>query len=247
MSFICKVFHHAFLPMLLALLCAGIGSAAPLSFTGTFTQDDDVRFFLFDLSAARTVTIQTWSYAGTAPGDPPDTPPGTNWEGDVIPPGGFAPVLSLFQPDGLLAAWDYQGMNGCPTCQADPETGVTWDAYISISLDPGRYILALSQYDNLARGPYLADGFQRSGEGNFTANFAVEGGPSAPFLLPQYWETSYKRTGAWAVDFDGVDSGGEIPEPASLMLAAAGIFLLFGPRLVGLRRIPRISGSEEHP
>jgi hypothetical protein len=77
--------------MTLRLLAAvAIVSASPIfadsfSYTGHFTQDDDVVMFDFDLPAATSVTLRTWSFAG-----------GMNAAGTLIPDDGLAPVLSLF-------------------------------------------------------------------------------------------------------------------------------------------------------
>src|SRR5271166_7001129 len=60
------------------------------SFTGTFTQDDQLELFQFTAPSA-SVTLRTWSYAG-----------GTNAAGHLISPGGFDPVLSLFDATGGL-------------------------------------------------------------------------------------------------------------------------------------------------
>ena len=56
--------------------------ATNLSFTGTFTHDDNVQLFTFVVGAPSTVTLRTWSYAG-----------GVNAAGATIARGGFDPIL----------------------------------------------------------------------------------------------------------------------------------------------------------
>jgi hypothetical protein len=75
-------------------LSSGVASAGSISFyRRPSRQDDQLEIFLFTAPSAGFVA-QTWSYAG-----------GTNGaSGDVIPPGGFDPVLSLFDATGGLTA-----------------------------------------------------------------------------------------------------------------------------------------------
>jgi hypothetical protein len=61
-------------------------AAADFSFTGNFTQDDNVQLFNFVVGAPSSVTLRTWSYAG-----------GTNAAGTTIARGGFDPILALFR------------------------------------------------------------------------------------------------------------------------------------------------------
>src|SRR5215467_11270763 len=84
------------------LLCLALISIVPqcsfadtVSFSGNFSADDDVWQYILNLSKGGNVTAQTWSYAG-----------GTNGNGAVIPSGGFAPELTLFDSTGALLAID---------------------------------------------------------------------------------------------------------------------------------------------
>src|SRR5689334_4991791 len=91
-------------------LFSSVSLGASFSFTGLFTQDDQVQFFSFVLNAPGTVTLETWSYGG-----------GTNSGGQAIPSGGFDPVLSVFDSTGLLQGLNLDGT--CPPHNTDPVTG----------------------------------------------------------------------------------------------------------------------------
>jgi hypothetical protein len=193
-------------------LSIGVASAGNISFTGTFTQDDQLELLQFTASSA-SVVIQTWGYAG-----------GTNANGLPILPGGFDPFLSLFDANGgLLPGSLLIGSNNDGAgVAADPVTGYASDSLLVMTLLPGgTYVVVLSQNDNWAYGPTYGDGFHQSDMGNFTAS---ENGCSdtAPFCTGP---TLPNRTGNWAVDILGVDSAADIsaPEPGSMLLLATGL------------------------
>lgn len=196
-----------------ALICglgAGAAQAATdFSFRGNFTQDDDVQLFSFVVGATSTVTFRTYSYAG-----------GTQADGTVVPAGGFDPILALFNSAGLLIGQNDDGP--CSQVGADPVTGSCWDPYLSTTLGAGSYTVSIMQYDNFAVGPNLSDGFERTGQGNFTPD--LSGGCGANAFCDVNEEA---RTSFWAFDILGVDSGaqvGVIPLPAAgwLLLTALG-------------------------
>ncbi len=198
----------------LAFYFVGVcAQGSSFSFTGAFTQDDQLELFQFTAPSA-SVTLQTWSYAG-----------GTNAASTVIPAGGFDPVLSLFDVtlglnSGPLVASNDDGAG----VAVDPVTGNAFDSLISTTtLNAGdTYLLVLSQTGNFANGPTYGDGFGQAGTGNFTASMFGCGG-TAPFCDP----TPAQRNGNWAVDIVGVgaasDTTGSVPEPGSIVLFAAGI------------------------
>jgi hypothetical protein len=209
--------------ILALLLSAGVASASSFSFTGTFTQDDQLELFQFT-APSNNVTLRTWGYAG-----------GTNVNGQVIPAGGFDPVLSLFDASGgllsssLLVATNNDGAG----VAADPSTGNAFDSLLNLTTLAGTtYVLVLSQSDNLANGPDFGGGFSQQGAGNFTASEFGCGGVSFCDASPA------QRTGNWAVDIDGVGtardlSASSVPEPRSTTLLAAGIIFL---ALLGWRK-----------
>jgi hypothetical protein len=205
----------------LALVVAGITLCVPsrgsLSYTGNFAQDDNQSVFDFTLASATPVTLRTWSFAG-----------GTNANGMAISPGGFAPVLSLFDAGGEqdLLALDHDGGPGsCGPRAVDIVSGFCWDAYLNLSLVAGSYILVLTEDDNTPNGPTLADGFLRDGQGNFTAGL-FGGAPGSAFILAD----GSQRTNMWAVDLIGVDSQASAPEPGTTAMLVLGIAMLVSRR-----------------
>ena len=83
------------------------------SFTGNFAHDDDVQTFNFNVGASSTVTLLTYSYAGSAG---QSLFGGTNSAGVVIPRGGF---------DAILALFDSTGANAEPNCGDDAMDPIT--------------------------------------------------------------------------------------------------------------------------
>lgn len=197
-------------------LSVGVAYASDISFTGTFSSDDQLETFLFTAPSA-SFTAETWSYAG-----------GTNANFQFIPSGGFDPVLSLFNATGGLVAgsvWVGTNNDGAGVA-TDLSTSYAFDSLLAIStLQLGdTYALVLSEYDNLPYGTTYGDGFTRTGNGDFTPGVMGCGG-TAPFCD----EGLDQRDGNWAVDIDGVGSaeditgGGSAPEPGTVLMLSAGL------------------------
>lgn len=181
-------------------LAAAPAAAANLSFTGAFTADDDVQNFTFSLANPATVTIQTYSYAG-----------GTQADGNVVPAGGFDPILALFNAVGTLINFVDDGSN-----TPDPNTKNPFDALLETNLGAGTYTVTLMQYNNFANGPNLSDGFEKAGQPNFTAVF----GCGAQMFCDS---DGSQRTGNWALDILNVDAPAPVPLPAAVPLFASGM------------------------
>jgi hypothetical protein len=217
----CAVRKFVFSAAILVTLILGpqVANASNFSFTGSFVNDNDVQFFNFSVGAPSNITIETYSYAG-----------GTNAAGTVIPAGGFDTNLSVFDATGLLIGVNNDGTGVVPV---DPVTGAAFDALLQFNstLSPGNYLVALTQSDNLANGPTLADGFHQDGIPNFTAS--EFGCVSINFCDA----TLSIRTNQWALDILNVASADEVgaatPLPASLQLFASGLGAL---GLLGWRR-----------
>ncbi len=187
---------------LVALVAGSLAAGTDFSFTGTFSTDDQLQLFDFTLTSTTLVTFETFGYGG-----------GTNSAGTVIPAGGFDPRLTWFQGDGTQIGQSDTG--SCPP--QNLAIGACNDVYVQITLDPGSYILALTQDGNDSNGD-LSDGFAEQGNPNFTAD-----GP-----CPQFCDSlsGDQLTGNWAVDILTVTSATQLPEPVSLALTGCGLALL---------------------
>jgi hypothetical protein len=172
---------------------------------------------LFQFTApSSSVTLRTWSYAG-----------GTDSNGNVIPAGGFDPILSVFDATGGLTASSLLiALNDDGTGVAvDPATGNGFDSLLNLTtLNAGvTYVLVLSQADNSPNGPDFGSGFHEQGAGNFTPG--MFGCPGVAFCDA----SPAQRTGSWAVDITGVGTAaditnnGAVPEPGSMLLSAVGL------------------------
>lgn len=194
----------------LTLLAASAALADNFSFQGTFTSDDNVQLFNFTVGSTSTVTLLTWSYAG-----------GVDAAGVTIPRGGFDPILALFNSSGAEINQNDDGGSNVP---ADSVTGENYDTYLKSTLSPGSYTVSVMEYDNFANGPNLSDGFFRTGQGNFTAEFGCSAGI---FCDVSDDPDGNSRNGNWEFDILGVNSAGTIggsgvPEPASIGLLLLG-------------------------
>jgi PEP-CTERM motif len=172
--------------LILSVGQAGATSIQAFSFTGNFANDNDVELIDFFISAPSSVTLRTWSYAG-----------GTNAANVVIAPGGFDPVLFLFDAAGNLIGESDDGV-GVPD---DPNTGEAHDALLTLPLGLGDYKVALLNYPGDVNGTTLGDGFFAPGGFGF----------------------GDERTSFWAVDILVNPANTAVPEPASIALLGLGL------------------------
>lgn len=193
--------------------------ADSFSFTGTFSQDDNVQLFNFSVGATSNVLLQTWSYAG-----------GMDAAGAQIPEGGFDPMLALFDGNGNFITGNDDG--GCVLVPRDPVTTNCWDSYINrTDLAPGSYTVALTEYQNLPNDNDLADGFEQDGQGNFTTKFANSNTPAGCTQFIDF--DGNCRTGNWELDIEGVKAASmqpasPVPEPPVVWLLGTGMLVLLG-------------------
>jgi hypothetical protein len=199
----------------------GLGVVAPagatptnFSFTGNFSQDDDVQLFNFVVGAPSSVTLRAWSYAG-----------GVNAAGQVIARGGFDTILAVFDSSGLLIN---QNDDGGSNVAADALTGLHYDTYLQVALGAGSYRVSVMQYNNFAIGPNLSNGFSRDGDGNFTPLLSGTTDCEAGQFVDVSGSVSNHgncRDSHWAFDILNVEGANEtnVPEPTTMTLMGLGL------------------------
>ncbi len=209
-------FHSLTKTLVLGTLFSLSTWAANFSFTGSFTQDDNVQLITFNVGAPSTVTLRSWSYAG-----------GVNAAGATIARGGFDTILALFDSSGALID---QNDDGGVNVDPDSVTGARFDTFLTSALVAGTYTVSVMQYNNFAIGPNISNGFGRDGDGNFTAG---SGGCTAS----QFCDVGGSaRTGNWAFDVLNVEAAAEtprVPEPSSVALFLTGAAAIFFRRKRG--------------
>ena len=218
--------------LLLASPLAASGSA--LSFTGTLATPESVFETTFSVASASTVTFQTWGFGG-----------GTNAAGQVIPAGGFDPLISLFAGSAATATIYVDG-SGNPLADADNLLNAPWsfvgncppagtvaigsdndcgDDFMQALLPAGTYTLVLTNanyspnaiYDNGA----LSEGFTDLTAGVFQTCDPVS-------------NACITTNGNYAVDITSTSAFA--PEPGTVSLMAIGLAVLVGLKQVRKRR-----------
>lgn len=176
---------------------AGSAHAADFSFTGKFTNDNEVQEFDFAVAGpGADVTLRTWSYAG-----------GTNAAGDEIARGGFDPIVTLFNAStGAFVAANDDGAN----VNVDPVNGIPFDSFLMQNLNAGTYKATVTQFSSFANGPLLIDGFDGTGQTNFGSR-------------DSQWAFDVLNVESASV---GASYISPIPEPESYALLLAGLGLL---------------------
>jgi hypothetical protein len=206
-------------------LSAGVAAAGNISFTGTFSQDDQMAVFLFSAPSVNTI-VRTWGFAG-----------GVNAMGSAIPAGGFNPFISIFDTTatgGALTALSplLDTNDDGPACpvntpncvSTDPSDGNAFDALLAESAlnAGGSYAVVLTQSGNVPNGLTFGDGFSEQGQGNYTTGLGCFS--NQPFCAGFFDQ----RNGNWALDITGVGSAVEVslPEPGSLGMLMLGMSAL---------------------
>ena len=101
----------------------------------------------------------------------------------------------------------------------DPISGFCLDAFIQSPLLAGSYTLVITEWNNSALGT-LSDGFQQTGNGNFTGAFGCGSGAFCLFDGTQ-------RNSNWALDISGTD----VPEPTPAFLMAPVVLAMLRVRV----------------
>lgn len=143
-------------------LCGGMGAAQAgnFSFTGSLSNDNQVQYATFTLSAPTTVQLRSYSYGG-----------GTNAQGATIAAGGFDIILTVFNE--TTGAYINGNDDGGSQVATDPVTGLHYDSYLSLDLPAGTYRVAVSQYSSFSAGANLSNGFNGTFLGNFNGRTAA--------------------------------------------------------------------------
>jgi hypothetical protein len=185
-------------------LAAGVSHAGTITLQGALSADDGLAVSSFDLLAAGDVEARTWSYNG-----------GSNAAGEAVAPGGFAPVLSLFDGAGSLVATDVGSAHTCAL-------SFCWDAsLVYLGATPSHYTLVLSQDGNTPLGA-LADGYAMAGQPHYTSAYLGGGNPNASFVQID----GAQRTGNWALDVTLPAGVTLVSEPDAAALVAVGLAVL---------------------
>jgi hypothetical protein len=212
---------------LLVTTSFGVSAGSILSFTGTLSSSQGVFETTFNLTAADTVTIQTWGFGG-----------GTNAAAQVIPAGGFDPLITLFNGPVATATIVTDG-SGNPLADADNLLNAPWsyvgncppagtvaigtghdcgDDFMQVALGAGAYTLVLTDANYIPFAVFdngsLAEGFEDLTSGVFQTCDPVSNACITP-------------DGNYAVDILSTQSDLiATPEPSALSLLGIGLAAL---------------------
>ena len=185
---------------------------------GTFTYDNEVQWFSFTIGGVdpTAIYLQTFSWARL---------------------GGFTPELTLFNADGTAVGGGTSTPGSYPSCGATDVVGgnLCLDAFIDAVVDPGSYLLALTQYGNDPQGN-ISDLFTYtrgldensdpisgcSSQSTYTTSCLGYGGSDISGT-PFYDYNGTPLNGVWALSTG-------VPEPAPGLLIFSGLAVLAGIR-----------------
>jgi hypothetical protein len=208
-----------------SLFAAGICTAGTLSFTGTLTSPDvgpgAMGVITFDLGATSTVTLQSYGFGG-----------GINGAGTAIAPGGFDPFVGLFEGGAVPTALFIDGTadnlsnytsepSACPPAglvTIGSVTGQCGDVRLQFVLTAGFYTVIVSDAGYVPNAVYETTGYLGDGFSDLTNGV----------LQTCYDATDCNTdTANWALDITTSGSSSpSVPEPASFVLAGAGLAVL---------------------
>jgi len=212
--------------------------AESLSFTGTLSSPESVFDETFTLSSADTVSFQTWGFGG-----------GINAAGQVIPAGGFDPLIALFSGSPATAMMYVDG-SGNPLADADNLANPPWsfvgncppagtvaigtnndcgDDFMQAALGAGTYTLVLTDANYIPNAIYdngaLSEGFV-----DFTGGVFQTCDTDGSCITPN---------GNYAVDILSAKSDlTSTPEPSALPLLVVCLSALVSAKLLRKWRMP---------
>ena len=210
-------------------------SAKSLSYTGTLSSPEGVFETTFTLMGAATVTFQTWGFGG-----------GTNAAGQVIPAGGFDPLIALFSGPVATATIVVDG-SGNPLADADNLANSPWsyvgncppagtvaigtnndcgDDFMQAALGAGTYTLVLTDANYLPNAIF-DDGALSEGFVDLTGGVFQTCDPASNACITP--------NGNYAVDI--VSAGLTTPTPEPSTLPCIGLAVLAGAKRFNSRRM----------
>ena len=229
---------------LLAAAACGLSAADSLSFTGTLETPESVFEQTFSLTAADTVTFQTWGFGG-----------GTNAAGQPILAGGFDPLIALYNGP-VATATMYADGSGNPLADADNLLNPPWsfvgncppagtvaigtnqdcgDDFMQLALSAGTYTLLLSDA-NYIPNSIFDNGALSEGFADLTAGVFQTCDPSVNACITP--------NGNYAVDILSANPDlTSSPEPSALYLLGIGLAALAGWKRFGSRRMTPHKGA----
>jgi hypothetical protein len=204
----------------LLLSAAAICSAGTVSYTGTFITPEDEFIGTLTVAAGGSVTLQTFGFGG-----------GINSVSDTITPGGFDPLVALYQGTGPSALFldgtadnlsNYSGEPpACPPAglvTIGSVAGQCGDVRLNFNgLDAGTYTFLLTDVNYVPNAIYETGGLLGDGFSDLT-------GGSLPFATCYDVNDCNTDTANWALDVTTSGSvGAQTPEPSSFVLVGFGL------------------------
>ncbi len=232
------VWKRTFLLLAVCLVpLAANADVSSISYTGTLATPQSVFTATFALTASDTVTFQTWGFGGV-----------TNAAGNLIPAGGFDPLIALFTGPIPTATMAVDGL-GNPLADADNLLNAPWsyvgncppagmvliginndcgDVRMQVALSAGTYTLVMTNANYIPNAIFdngaLSEGFTDLTGGAFQTCDPVANACISP-------------NGNYAADIVSTQSDLlSTPEPSALPLLGVGLAALAGLKQQRKRR-----------